>query len=359
MKNFKLIVKLVASFIVSLSIYSCKKHEQHTEKQINSTNTLNINYPALFVVNGTSNNVSVIRLSDNTVRDTISLNGAKFPHHIYLNPAKTKLAIGITSTDLSSGHGGHEGHGSTSAGYKVLIIDAVTGIIDKEILVSKMPHNAIYNKTGSELWIGQSDEVQSQILVYKTADWTIQNKLNVGKGLSEITFTSEGTKAYACNTNDGTITIIDANSKNIDTTLAVGNGPVGAWSASNGRMYVDNEVSQTISEVSVTEMKIMNTIHLGFKPGYAAYHTMKEELWISDATNGKVAYYKLIDGVWTLQGKISTGTDAHAILFNKEGSKAYVTNQGDGTVSIIDVLTHSVIKTITVGAKPNGIAIKE
>lgn len=359
MKNFKLLIKLVASLFVSLSIYSCKKHEQHTEKHTNSTNTLNINYPALFVVNGASNNVSVINLSDNTVRDTISLNGAKFPHHIYLNPAKTKLAIGITSTDLSNGHVGHEGHGSTSAGYKVLIIDAVTGNVDKEILVSKMPHNAVYNKTGTELWIGQSDEVQSQILIYNTADWTIQNKINVGKGLSEITFTSEATKAYACNTNEGTITIIDANTKNIDTTIAVGNGPVGAWSASNGRMYVDNEVSQTISEVSNSEMKILNTIHLGFKPGYVAYNSMKEELWVSDATNGKVAYFKLIENIWTLQGKISTGIDAHAILFNKEGSKAYVTNQGDGTVSVIDVHTHSVIKTITVGMKPNGIAIKE
>src|SRR5690606_33584726 len=110
-----------------------------------------------------SNNISVIKLSDNTVTETIGLNGATYPHHIYLNPAKTKLAVAITSTDLSGGHGGH---GGTLTGLKVQIIDAVTGMIDKEIALNKMPHNAIFNSSGTELWLGQSDSVQSQVLVY-------------------------------------------------------------------------------------------------------------------------------------------------------------------------------------------------
>jgi DNA-binding beta-propeller fold protein YncE len=128
---------------------------------------LNINYPAAYIVNGTSNNISVIKLSDNTVTETINLNGATFPHHIYLNPAKTKLAVAITATDLS---GGHAGHGGATAGLKVQIIDVLTGMIDKEISLSKLPHNAIFNSAGTELWIGQMETIQSQVLVYKTSD---------------------------------------------------------------------------------------------------------------------------------------------------------------------------------------------
>lgn len=56
------------------------------------------------MVNGTANNISVIKLSDNTVTETIGLNDATYPHHIYLNPAKTKLAVAITKMDLSGGH---------------------------------------------------------------------------------------------------------------------------------------------------------------------------------------------------------------------------------------------------------------
>jgi YVTN family beta-propeller protein len=338
----------IAALALIVSISSCKKEHD--------MDMLNIDYPAAYIVNGTSNNISVIKLADNTVTETISLNGATYPHHVYLNPAKTKLAVAITSIDLSGGHGGH---GGTLAGLKVQIIDAVTGMIDKEIALNKMPHNAIFNPSGTELWVGQMDTMQSQVLVYNTSDWTLKNTINVGAGLSEITFSSDGTMAFACNTMDGTVSLIDANSKMIHATLTVGQDPVGAWTASNGKMYVDNETSQTISEITVSSMSVTATINLGFKPGYAAYSTHHAELWVSDATNGKIAYYTFDGSNWNLQNNITTGADAHAIAFTANGSTAYVTNQGANTVSVIDVATHAVTKTISVGTKPNGIAIKQ
>jgi YVTN family beta-propeller protein len=343
----------IATTIIAFTVSSCTKHDEHDSDH---DNPLNINYPAAYVVNGASNNLSVIKLSDNTVSETISLNGAVFPHHIYMNSKKTKLAVAITSSDLSGGHGDHT---TATAGLKVQIIDANTGIIDKEIALSKMPHNAIFNRDDSELWVGQMDTIQSQILVFNTADWTLKNTINVGRGLSEVTFSNDGLMVFACNTMDGTTTLIDANTKMVKTTLIVGTDPVGAWSASNGNMYVDNEKSQNISEIAVSTMSVKSTINLGFKPGYVAYHQLSSELWVSDATNGKVVYYTLVSGVWSLQGNIVTGADAHAIAFNSDGTKAYVTNQGAGSVSVIDVPTHAVLQTISVGLKPNGIAIKQ
>ncbi len=340
----------IAALALIVTFSSCKKDSDH------NMDMLNIDYPAAYIVNGTSNNISVIKLSDNTVTETIGLNGATYPHHIYLNPAKTKLAVAITSTDLSGGHGGHTG---TLTGLKVQIIDAVTGMIDKEIALTKMPHNAIFNPSGTELWIGQMDTMQSQVLVYNTSDWTLKNTIDVGAGLSEVTFSFDGTMAFACNTMDGTVTLIDANNKMIHATLTVGQDPVGAWAASNGKMYVDNETSQTISEITVSSMSVTATINLGFKPGYAAYSTHHSELWVSDATNGKVVRFSNSGGTWTSIGDITTGTDAHAIVFNSTGEKAYVSNQGANTISVIDVPNLTVTKTITVGTKPNGIAIKE
>ncbi len=352
MKNIISTVAIVATTILAFTFSSCNKDEMHPADHT----MLNINYPAAYVVNGSSNNLSVIKLSDNTISETIGLNGATFPHHIYINPAKTKLAVAITSTDLSAGHAVH---GGTTAGLKVQIIDAVTGMIDKEIALPKLPHNAIFNSTGTELWIGQRDTVQSQILVYKTSDWTLQNTITVGKGLSEVTFSNDGTMAFACNTMDGTVTLIDASSKMIHTTLTVGTDPVGAWSASNGKMYVDNEMSQTVSEISVSGMSVTSTINLGFKPAYAAYSNHHSELWVTDATNGKVVRYSKVGSTWSVVGSIITGADAHAIIFSANGEVAYVTNQGANTVSVIDVPNLTVSKTITVGAKPNGIALKQ
>ena len=359
MKTKTLVV--IAFIVVSiLSIYSCKKKEEQHAEQHDPSHTapvpLNINYPAAYIVNGSSNTISVLRLSDNVLTETISLNGATFPHHIYLNPTKTKFAVAITSKDLSEGH---SGHGGSAAGQKIQIIDVVTGNIDKEISVNQLPHNAIYNSLGTELWIPQGDSVLGTVLVYKTSDWTLQNTINVGQLPSEVTFSNDGSKVYVANTKDGTISVIDPTTKTVLQTITTGINPVGAWPASNGKMYADNEGSQTISEIDVLTNTITATINLGFTPGYVAYNTVNAELWVSDATNGKVVYYSLVSNVWVLQGNITTGANAHAIAFSADNSKAYVTNQDANNVSIINVLTHLVSATVNVGSKPNGIILTQ
>lgn len=357
MKN-KILISNIVIALVAINLASCKKKEETKAEDHTVTHPvttpLNINYPAAYIVNGSSNNISVIKLSNNTVTETISLNGATFPHHIYLNHTKTKMAVAITSKDLSAGHAGH---GGSVEGQKIQIIDVVTGNIDKEISVGQLPHNAIFNPTSTELWIPQGDSVLGTVLVYKTTDWTLQNTINVGQLPSEVTFSNDGSKVYVANTKDGSISVIDPTSKNVIQTISTGINPVGAWAAGNGKMYADNEGSQTVSEIDVLTNTITATINLGFMPGYVAYNTSNSELWVSDATNGKVVYYTLVSTVWTLQGNITTGANAHAIAFSSDGSKAYVTNQDANTISVIDVATHTIVNTISVGAKPNGIVL--
>ena len=316
---------------------------------------LNITHPAAFVVNGAGNSISVINLNDDTKADDIGLNGAKFPHHIYLSPDKSKLAVAITGIDLSGGHGGRHSGGT---GYKVQIINSITGAIEKEIPLSKLPHNAVFSPNGSELWIPQAD-TPSQVVIYNTTDWTKLKEITVGHLTSEVTFSSDGSKVYATNTDENSVSVISPITKTVETDISVGIAPVGAWPAKNGKMYVDNETSQTISEIDVVTNLVTATINLGFKPGYVAYNELHAELWVSDADNGKVVYYKLIAGVWTKDGEIATGADAHARVFNANESKAYVTNQGAGNVSVIDLNTHTKIKDVQVGSKPNGIVLKQ
>lgn len=342
---------LYLNISVLLLFLSCNNH--HDEPIAN----LNITYPAAFVVNGGSGNVSVIRIQDNEVAGTINLNGATFPHHIYMNPAKTKIALAITGKDLSGGHGGHA---EVIPGLKVQIIDAVSGQIEKEIPLDKVPHNAIFNNSGTELWIGQADSVKSKVLVYNTSGWILQNTIEVGKGVSEITFSEDGKMAFACNTDENSISVIDAASKTIIKTIPAGGLPVGAWPGGSDRMLVDNEEGQSLTEILLTDsVRAGKTIPLGFKPGYAAWNASLEELWVSDASNGRVVFYKKSEnGDWTENGGTSTAADAHAIVFSTDYKTAWVTNQGAGSVSVIDAMNHSLIKTISVGAKPNGIALK-
>jgi YVTN family beta-propeller protein len=338
--------KFSFALALTLGLMACK-HEEHEMP-------LNIDYPAAYVVNGQDNNISVIQLSTNKVTETIGLKNVVAPHHISLSPDKNTLAVAITSTDLSGGHGGH----GSSGNYKVLIIDAKTGLITKTIDLPKMPHNGAFNTAGTELWIGQADANAGTVLIYNTADWSLKQTIAVGKNPSEVTFSTDGAYVFVANTGSASVTVINANTKVIRATLMVGADPVGAWPATNGKMYVDNETAKTISVIDVASATVTETINLGFKPGYAAYHSGTNELWVSDATNGKAVIYQRSGGTWVKKSEVITGTDAHAIAFNSDLGLAYITNQGSHTITVLNATTYAKVLNIPVGKMPNGIIVR-
>jgi len=319
--------------------------------------TTSIEAPAAYIVNGGSNNVQVIDLRTMKTDEVIQLNGATYPHHVYLSPDGKRLAVAITNTDLTGGHGGHAGHGGGN--YRIQIINSGTGAIEREIAVEGMPHNAVFSKSGTQLWFGESGDPVSKVHVYSTVDWTELATIDVGKGLSEVTFAHDGSRVFATNTVGANVTVIDPATFSTIGIVHVGMNPVGAWPATNGSMYVDNEMSQTVMEIDVASLEITAVIELGFKPGYVAWNAHRGELWVSDATAGRVVVYGKVDGGWAQVATIATGADAHAIAFTAAGDTALVTNQGAGTVSVVDVMSRTVVSTINVGTKPNGIAIRE
>ncbi|MBY0425161.1 MAG: YncE family protein [Cytophagales bacterium] len=331
---------------------------------------LNINYPAAYVVNGQSNDIYVIALSSNEVKEVIKLgassnadhsgmnmaNGLSWPHHIYMNPSKTQLSVAAPGMDLS---GGHDVDMMGMSG-KFAIIDPVKGTITK---VSDLPmsnHNAAFSPDGTEIWTTQMDEM-GKVLVFNSTDFTIKSTIPVGGMPAEVTFSWNGSKAFVCNGHDSTVSVIDPSTKQVISTLKVGAEPVGAWPSKDGNMYVDNEKGKTVTIINVATLSVIGTINLGFMPGYVAYNEKLNELWITDPTAGKVHYW-IWDNImnnWTHAGEFATGAGAHAIAFIENGMTGYVTNQAANTVSVIDVMNHIETKKIMVGTKPNGIIIRK
>ncbi|MBC7512016.1 MAG: YncE family protein [Ferruginibacter sp.] len=353
MKQLKSNVSNLAVLAVILLMPSCKKSESMsmTEK--------NIDYPAAYVVNGESSTISVIKLSTNTVTDSIDLMNSggsmiMWPHHIYHRQSggNHHLAIGVPGMDLSAGHTG----GMSGMKGMVIVMNAITGKIIKNLEVPVMNHNAVFSPDGNEIWTSQMD-MSGKVLVYDAETYALKNTITVGDEPAEVTFSADGTKAYVCNGMSNTVSVINPSSKAVLTTINVGMNPVGAWPSAIGKMFVDNEDGQTVSVIDVASNTNLATIMLGFKPGYASLNATNNELWVSDATNGKVVYYKDMGAnTWMKHGEFATGADAHAIVFN--GNFGYVTNQGANTVSVINITTHLKIKDIPVGKKPNGIVLK-
>jgi YVTN family beta-propeller protein len=348
----------ISIVIINFFITSCIKKDD-------TFPAITISYPAAYVVNGTSSTLSVINLNTNEVTHLIQLTddvsgvsnngGGKFlqyPHHIYLNPAKNQIAIAAPGVDLSGGHGEVVHKGSA----KIAIIDAVKGINSKLINVPLMNHNAIYSPDGTEIWTSQIDK-NGTVLVYDANTYNLKNTISVGKEPAEVTFSNDGLRAFVANGMDNSVSVINPNTKTVIATIPVGQNPVGAWTGSDNRMYVDNEDGQTVSIIEVKTLKVVETVALGFMPGYAAFNGEMKELWVTDPMAGKLHWWKQdANGKFVKGGAFITADGAHAIAF--KGMIAYITNQEAASVSVVDVMKHEKIKDIKVGEKPNGIVIR-
>ncbi len=345
------------SFLLCVIHLSCKKP--------NVSTGVSIDYPAAYIVNGGDNSISVLNLSTHTIDATVKLTDATFPHHIYLSPDKKTLAIGVPGSDLSGGHSNAGGHShvtsQSSKGHKemgrILVLDAVSL---QELVGTKTPamsHNAVYTSNGKQLWSAKMVE-QGQIIVYSNDELRELKHINTGNTPLEVTMSADGRTAFVANSGSNTVEAFDVLSYKSKAILSVGKTPVGAWAASNNKMYVDNEAGKSISEIDVSSLKVTATITLGFTPAMAQYNKLLDELWVSDATSGSIHYYKKANGVWTENASIDTGADAHALAFSADEKTCYITNQGAATVSIIDVINHIKIKDVSVGSKPNGIVLR-
>ena len=365
------------------------------------TNYAKVNFDAAYVVNGESNTISIINITTNKVENTIDLAKLKsssgdglmemgmdnmWPHHIYLSPDKSKLVVAAPGMDFSEGHdmmqasgttGGttdaHSQHhsGSTTSGTvmsgRILVLDAVTGNLLKEITLEEMVHNAIFSPDGKELWTAMMMP-EGKIKVFDANTYTLLNTISVGQMPAEVTFSDDGKKAYVANGMSNTLTIVDAVSKKVLETIEVGANPVGAWPGMDGMMYVDNEDGQSISMIDGTTNMMTDTLDLGFMPGMATRNTIMNQMWVSDPNGSKIHMWERNNaGVHMIgksyddyihKGEVAVGSGAHAIAFSKDGKTGYITNQNEGTVSVVDIANLKETMKISVGKKPNGIVMR-
>jgi len=314
-----------------------------------------IDFPAAFVVVSGDNTIAVIDIENDRVDRTIPLGVGSWPHHVNLSPDGMTLTIGMPGMDLSEGHEG----GMMGMEGRVVMMDARTLERRGSLEMEGMVHNAVHSPDGTEIWTAvmmDSTTGMNAVHVYSEDLGTHIAEIPVGSVPQEVTFSMDGRHAFVCNGESGTVTMIDVATKEVEVTIPVGAWPVGAWPGVDGLMYVDNEDSGSLSVIDPALGAVAAMIELGFSPGYVATPAAVGEIWVTDPVGAKVHFYDR--ATRSHLGLFDVGAGAHAIAFSDNGAAAYVTCIGAGTVSVVSVAGHAVQKTLTVGTKPNGIAVR-
>lgn len=312
---------------------------------------------AVFIVDGGNAAITVVSQSTDTVVGAIDLLGIQYPHHADLDQAGDRLLIGVPGMDLSAGHGEHDGDMPPPMGM-VLMLDAHTGEVLDFRRLEGSNHNAVFSADDSEVWTTEWNGTEGAVVVLDAGELEQTARVEVGEMPAEVSFSPDGTRAFVCNSGSGTVFVIDVASKTVLEQILVGDTPVGAWPGRDGLMYVDNEASQSISVIDPVALVVTRTYALGFTPGMAAI-APTGELWVTDSDAGRVVAFDPASDVALPVREIAVGAGAHAIGFSTDETRAYVTNQDDDTLSVIDVVAGTVLDTLAVGHQPNGLVVRD
>lgn len=352
-------IKILLFSLIALIVASCATETATSPTPVSVINK--IDFPALFIVNGESSDLYVLNLNTNNLAGKINLTGAKYPHHISMNRDKSLIAITCVNKDLSMGHAHSE---PDTNGYTIFVLNTADGSVSRTISALTMPHAARFSQLADEYWIGEPDEMESNINILNTnssssmSAWPSKAMVACGGDIKDMEFSTTGKYVYTVNAGTSNVSVVSTQLKEIVATLQLAGGPSAISAGFDNKMYVSCEDGKSITIIDVATNTIEGNIVLGFKPSYTAFNATTGHLWVNDPVAGNTFVYEKVSGQWQKKTQFATGRGAHQIIFSK-ANIAYISNELDASISLIDAIKLEKIKNVTVGSKPNGLIIKE
>ena len=177
---------------------------------------------------------------------------------------------------------------------------------------------------------------------------TISTKIDVGVDPVYGVMTADGKRAFIMNKGDNTVTVINSQTNQLDVVptlpapgavnpIPVGVAPVWADLApTRNELVVANEGDGTSKgSVSIINIPLCSATALPGNPN-------------CDVNNPIDA-----NGFGQVLATVPVGVDPQMVAVLQDGSRAYVINKGDSTVSVVNLTTNTVTATIPVPATPH------
>src|SRR5258708_3220894 len=208
---------------------------------------------------------------------------------------------------------------------------------------------------GRHLYVGNGGS--NTVSVLDTRTNRVTATITVGTSPVSVAVSRDGTAVYVANAGSGSLSVIDARAHRTVRALRAGRTPVGVTVTPEGRSaYVADEVTASVSVVATRTGTITATVPVGEGPFDVAL-----------APDGRAAYVAVLGPAnvspirtptHRLSRSVNIGppqTDPFNIAVTSR--TAYVTDQGAGTLTVIDPKALKVAAPVTVGNSPYGVAV--
>lgn len=313
----------------------------------------------LYVTMRAERAVAVIDTSTNKVIDSIAMDGVPFR--------------------LAAVSGGDRIYATVSDPSKVAVIDTDSATVIRTIAVGQVPFGLTVSPDDARVYVTDSSSFDSALHVIKTSTDTVDGApIPVGQFPHAAAVTPDGGRIFVVNNQDGTVSVVDAGTRTVISTIRVGDFPKDLLMDREGkRVYVGNSDDNTVSVIDVSTLEVARTLLVDGPPAnlaatpdghriYAAGFREKLVLPFDTRTvtmragkrpetvtftpNGRLCVTNPGDGtlsvVRTEAPSVQVGEDPVAVAVDADGLRVYVANGFSNDVSVIDTTTDKVTATI-------------
>jgi YVTN family beta-propeller protein len=167
-----------------------------------------------------------------------------------------------------------------------------------------------------------------------------------------------GARIYVSNQLDNTISVIDGATHKVVATVRVGASPAQlAVSPDRRSVYVANTGSDTVSVINSDRNTVAGTIALprASRPMGVALSPSGRYLYTADGGANRVSV--LDTRSRRVVTSVRVGTQPLGIAVAPDGKTVYSANSGSGDVSVIDARTNRILRAIPTGRFPSAVAV--
>ena len=243
---------------------------------------------------------------------------------------------------------------ANAGGNTVTPIAGTTNTTEPNIPVGGFPFGLAVTPDGEHTLVAnQASNTVSVIDASHTVTKTISG---VCQGPDAAAITSDGKTAYFPCFNGNNVSAVDVATETVVATIPVGSHPVAVAAAPDGTtVYVANATDNTVSVISTATNTVTSTITGFSNPNGLAITPDGKTLYVSNGGTNTAIPVALPS--LTLGTGISTGNGPIGLAVTPDGTTLYVANINDATVSAITTASGTVAATIPIGGKPNTVVI--
>ncbi len=249
-----------------------------------------------------------------------------------------------------------EAYISNEKGNTVSVIDTDKMEVTKTIKVGQRPRGIVMSKHGSFVAVAVGDD--NTIQTIDTASKEVTGTLPSGPDPELLAFSPDGKTLYVANENDNTVTVIDVQSRAAVGEVPVGVEPEGMGISPDGRTVVcTSETSNMAHFIDIQSKEIVANVLVDARPRFAEFKSDGSELWVSAEVGGTVSIIDPVKYVVTkkitfdIPGLRREATQPVGINITKDGKTGFVMLGPANRVAAIDGKTHEVLKYLLVGQR--------